>query len=87
MAPGIRTPNGRKLTNECAGLSRDLSTELPAKTIARLRAVFCLPATAEIAAKHQTQEHWSQAFNARSMRGFGMEAKPQWKRRRRACDC
>jgi len=25
--------------------------------------------------------------NARSMRGFGMEAKPQWKRRRRACDC
>ncbi|MFW0776224.1 MAG: hypothetical protein ACN2B6_00700, partial [Rickettsiales bacterium] len=26
-------------------------------------------------------------FNARSMRGFGMEAKPQWKRRRRACDC
>jgi hypothetical protein len=27
------------------------------------------------------------AINARSMRGFGMEAKPQWKRRRRACDC
>ena len=65
MAPGTRTPNGRKLTNECAGLPRDLRTELPAKTIARLRAVFCLPATAEIAAKHQTQEHWSQAFNAK----------------------
>ena len=64
MAPGIRTPNGRKLTNECAGLSRDLSTELPAKTIARLRAVFCLPATTEIAAKHQAKEHRSQAFNA-----------------------
>ncbi len=73
MAPGIRTPNGRKLTNECAGLSRDLSTELPAKTIARLRAVFCLPATAEIAAKHQTQEHWSQAFNA-EVTGAGASA-------------
>ena len=73
MAPGTRTPNGRKLTNECAGLPRDLSTELPAKTIARLRAVFCLPATAEIAAKHQTQEHWSQAFNA-EVTGAGASA-------------
>ena len=45
MAPGTRTPNGRKLTNECAGLPRDLSTELPAKTIARPAAVFC-PKTA-----------------------------------------
>lgn len=25
-------------------------------------------------------------YNARSMSGFAMEAKPQWKRRRRACD-
>jgi hypothetical protein len=70
MAPGTRTPNGRKLTNECAGLPRDLSTELPAKTIARLRAVFCLPATTEIAAKHQAKEHRSQAFNACINGGF-----------------
>jgi hypothetical protein len=26
-------------------------------------------------------------ISARSMRGFGMEAKPHWKRRRRAYDC
>src|SRR5690554_2987563 len=28
----------------------------------------------------------SLCLTPRSMRGFGMEAKPQWKRRRRACD-
>ena len=37
---------------------------LPAKTVARLRAVFCLRATIETGAKHHTQEHDSQAFNA-----------------------
>ena len=73
MAPGTRTPNGRKLTNECAGLPRDPNTELAAKTVAKPRAVFCLPATAEIAAKHQTQEHWSQAFNA-EVTGAGASA-------------
>ena len=75
MAPGTRTPNGRKLTNECAGLPRDLSTELPAKTIARLKAVFCLPAPTEIAAKHQAKEHRSQAFNAEHSGDLGVATK------------
>ena len=64
MAPGTRTPNGRKLTNECAGLPRDLNSRLAANILARLKAVFCLPAPTEIAAKHQAKEHRSQAFNA-----------------------
>tara|TARA_B100000446_G_scaffold76312_1_gene72334 strand:+ start:614 stop:829 length:216 start_codon:yes stop_codon:yes gene_type:complete len=46
------------------GLPRDLYTRLPAKTVARLRVVFCLPATTETGAKHHTHEHDSQAFNA-----------------------
>ena len=47
MAPGTRTPNGRKLTNECAGLPRDLNTERAAKTAARPAAVFCPITTAK----------------------------------------
>ena len=46
------------------GLPRELYTRLPAKTVAQLRAVFCLRATTETGAKHHTQEHDSQAFNA-----------------------
>ena len=64
MAPGTRTPNGRKLTNECARWPRDLNTRLADKTDTRLRAVFRPQATTEIAAKHQAKEHRSQAFNA-----------------------
>ena len=64
MAPGTRTPNARKPPDEYAGLPRDLNSRLAANTLARLKAVFCLPATTETAPKHQTQEHWSQAFNA-----------------------
>ena len=73
MAPGTRTPNGRKLTNECAGLPRDLNSRLAANTLARLKAVFCLPAPTEIAAKHQAKEHRSQAFNA-EVTGAGASA-------------
>jgi len=59
--------------------------KLPAKTVARLRAVFCLRATIETGAKHHTQEHDSQAFNACSMRAHEMEPKAQCNGRRRAC--
>ena len=48
----------------CAGLPRDLNAKLPAKTAARLRAVFCLLATTEAELKHQTKERRSKAFNA-----------------------
>ncbi len=87
MAPGTRTPNVRKLPDDCAGLPRDLNTRLAAKTVARPKAVFCLLASPETAAKHQAKEHRSKAFNANSTRGYGMEAKPQCSNRRCACDC
>ena len=77
MAPGTRTPNARKPPNEYAGLPRDLNSRLAANTLARLKAVFCLPATTEIAAKHQAKEHRSQAFNAKLSGALVMEAKPQ----------
>jgi len=48
---------------------------LPAKTVARLRAVFCLRATIETGAKHHTQEHDSQAFNARISRRLERQRK------------
>jgi len=65
MAPGTRTPNERKLTNECARWPRDLNTRLADKTDTRLRAVFRPQATTGTDTKHRAQEHWSQAFNAR----------------------
>jgi len=52
MAPGTRTPNAPKLPDDYAGLPRDLNTELATETFAKLGAVFCLPATAKITAKH-----------------------------------
>jgi len=70
MAPGTRTPNARKISDDCAGLPRDLDTNLPGKAVARLRAVFCLPATCQTAAKYQTKEHRSKAFNACINGGF-----------------
>ena len=81
MAPGTRTPNARKLPDEYAGLPRDLNSRLAANTLARLKAVFCLPAPTEIAAKHQAKEHLSQAFNAELSGALVMEAKPQCKGR------
>ena len=75
MAPGTRTPNARKPPNEYAGLPRDLNSRLAANTLARLKAVFCLPATTETAPKHQTQEHWSQAFNAEHSGELGVATK------------
>jgi len=65
---GTRTPNSRKVTGICAGLPRDLNSRLAANTLARLKAVFCLPAPTEIAAKHQAKEHRSKAFNAENKR-------------------
>ena len=59
---GTRTPNSRKVTGICAGLPRDLNSRLAANTLARLKAVFCLPAPTEIAAKHQAKEHRSKAY-------------------------
>ena len=47
MAPGTRTPNGRKLTNECAGLPRDLSTGIATKTVAEPGAVYLRGQTPE----------------------------------------
>jgi len=46
-------------------LPRDLNSKLRAEAVAKLRAVFCLPATCQAAVKHQTKEHRSKAFNAR----------------------
>ena len=63
MAPGTRTPNGRKLHDEYAGLPSDLNTRLAAKTVARLKVVFSLQATPKARAKHQINEHRSKAFN------------------------
>jgi len=48
MAPGTRTPNGRKLTNECAGLPRDLSTGIATKTVAEPGAVYLRGQTPEL---------------------------------------
>jgi hypothetical protein len=42
MALGNRALNERKLTDVYAGLPRNLNTELAAKTVAKLAAVFCL---------------------------------------------
>ena len=64
MAPGTRTPNERKLTNECAGLPRDLNTERAAKTLAEPGGCLLARPNTGTDTKHQTQEHWSQAFNA-----------------------
>ncbi|WP_156182713.1 hypothetical protein [Marinobacter subterrani] len=44
-----------KLPDDYAGLPHDLNNKLPAKTGARLRAVFCLPATTETAPEHNTK--------------------------------
>ena len=63
MALGTRAPNEPKQTDVYAELPRDLDTELTAKTVAKLRAVFGLQATTETAPKHQNQERRSQAFN------------------------
>ena len=73
MAPGTRTPNGRKLPKECAGLPRDQNTRLAAKTVANLKAVFRLRKATEARAKHQTNEHRSKAFNA-EVTGAGAQA-------------
>jgi len=70
MAPGTRTPNARKPPNEYAGLPRDLNSRLAANTLARLKAVFCLPATTQTAPKHQTKKHRSKAFNAERTGGL-----------------
>ncbi|MCD1630797.1 hypothetical protein [Marinobacter shengliensis] len=53
-----------EVPGECAGLTRDLNARLVDKIVAELRAIFCLQATTRAAAKHQTQEHRSKAFNA-----------------------
>ncbi|WP_303287047.1 hypothetical protein, partial [Marinobacter sp. SS8-8] len=58
------------------------NTRLADKTDTRLRAVFRPQATTGTDTKHRAQEHWSQAFNAASMRAFVVEVKPQRKRRR-----
>ena len=63
MALGTRTPYAQMMHGIYAGLPRDLNSRLAANTLARLKAVFCLPAPTEIAAKHQAKEHLSQAFN------------------------
>ncbi|TKJ09353.1 hypothetical protein [Halomonas sp. 15WGF] len=61
----------RKLPDDYAGLPRDLNSKLRAEAVAKLRAVFCLPATCQAAVKHQTKEHRSKAFNARNKRREG----------------
>jgi hypothetical protein len=43
--------------------------------------------SSEFMALIKTKKAFLDKANARSMRGFGIEAKPQWKRRGRACDC
>lgn len=83
MAPGTRTPNERLNSESCAGLPRDLYARLAGETVARLRDVFCLRATAEADASTQPMDTEAKAFNAASTRGFEMKAKPQWKSRRR----
>jgi len=55
MALGTRTLYVWKLPDDYAGLPHDLNNKLPAKTGARLRAVFCLPATTETAPEHNTK--------------------------------
>ena len=87
MAPGTRTPNERLNSESCAGLPRDLYARLAGETVARLRDVFCLRATAEADASTQPMDTEAKAFNAASMRGYEMEAKPQCSRRRRAWPC
>jgi len=77
MAPGTRIPNGRTLPDKLAGWPCDRNTRLAAKTVARLKAVFSLRPATEARVKYQTNEHRSEAFNANSTRGCGMEAKPQ----------
>src|SRR5690554_4438667 len=52
-----RPPNERKLPDDYAGLPRDLNSKLRAEAVAKLRAVFCLPAICQAAVKHQTKEH------------------------------
>ena len=73
MALGTRTPYAQMMHGIYAGLPRDLNSRLAANTLARLKAVFCLPAPTEIAAKHQAKEHRSQAFNA-EVTGAGASA-------------
>ena len=73
MALGTRTPYAQMMHGIYAGLPRNLNSRLAANTLARLKAVFCLPAPTEIAAKHQAKEHRSQAFNA-EVTGAGASA-------------
>lgn len=51
-------------------MPRDLNSKLRAEAVAKLRAVFCLPATCQAAVKHQTKEHRSKAFNAKRTGGL-----------------
>ena len=64
MAPGTRTPNERLNSESCAGLPRDLYARLAGETVARLRDVFCLRATAEADASTQPMDTEAKAFNA-----------------------
>ena len=75
MAPGTRTPNGRKLTNECAGLPRDLNTGIAAKTLAEPGGCLLARPNTGTDTKHQTQKHWSQAFNAEHSGDLGVATK------------
>src|SRR5690554_6853278 len=75
IAPGTRPPNERKLPDDYAGLPRDLNSKLRAEAVAKLRAVFCLPATCQAAVKHQTKEHRSKAFNAKHSGDLGVAPK------------
>ncbi len=63
MALGTRTPYAQMMHGIYAGLPRNLNSRLAANTLARLKAVFCLPATTQTAPKHQTKKHRSKAFN------------------------
>ena len=64
MAPGTRTPNERLNSESCAGLPRDLYARLAGETVARLRDVFCLRATAEADASTQPMDTEAKAFNS-----------------------
>ena len=75
MAPGTRTPNERKLTNECAGLPRDLNTERAAKTLAEPGGCLLARPNTGTDTKHRAQEHDSQAFNAEHSGDLGVATK------------
>ena len=68
MALGNRTLYGQMMHEIYAGLPRDRNTELATETVAKLGAVFGLPATTKTKAKHPNKKHRSQAFNAEAQR-------------------